>query len=47
MGDFVISLLDICIFPMKQTSNLLVFVPTVSLCICVLFLLIRRLSHLS
>lgn len=45
MSDFLISLLNLCLIPFRETSNILVFVPTASLTIVFLFVVVRRLVH--
>ncbi len=43
MADFVLSLLDLCLWPFRSTDCLFIFVPTVCLTISFLFALISRL----
>ena len=43
MSDFLISLLNLCLIPFQETSNILVFVPTSCLTIVFLFVVVRRL----
>jgi len=43
MSDFLIALLDLCLFPFQNTSNLIIFIPTACVTIFFLFAVISRL----
>ena len=45
MSDFLLSLLDLCLFPFSATDNLLIFVPTACITVLFLFTVIRLLMH--
>lgn len=45
LSDFLISLLNLCLIPFRETSNVLIFVPTASLTVVFLFVVVRRLVH--
>ena len=45
MSSFLLDLLDLCLFPMRNTGNLLVFVPTACFTVVFLFGVIRLLLH--
>ena len=45
VGDFLISLLDLCLLPFRSTDNLLVFVPTACFTVSFLFIVVRLLLH--
>lgn len=45
MSEFMIALLDLCLIPFSETSNLIVFVPTACLTISFLFSIVVRLMH--